>query len=146
MTTSVTVFPWMSACLSEIAYFQWRDNDSDSDDSDSDDSDSDSDDSDDDGPNPVVKIPLTIYRIQDTLMIDELEGNVGGGGNAGGAAPPQGLSAAAAHSVSREEHQQVLLQLQQLQRLIHSNHQQCMGSISALRHYLQAQFSQLNNK
>ena len=132
----------MDVCMPvQNACFQWRDNDSDSDDSDSD-----SDDSDDDGPNPVVKIPLTIYRIQDTLMIDELEGNVGGGGNGGGAAPPQGLSAAAAHSASREEHQQVLLQLQQLQHLIHSNHQQCMGSISALRHHLQAQFSQLNNK
>ena len=116
------------------AYFDWQDeNNSDSD------SDSDSDDGAKAvGPNPVVKVPLAIYRIQDTLMIDELEDGVGGNGGDG--------SAAAARSVSREEHQQVLLQLQQLQRQQHSNHQQAMGSISSLRQYNQAQFSQLNNK
>jgi hypothetical protein len=64
---------------------------------------------------PVQRIFLTIYRIQDTLMIDEIA--VHGGDNGG--APVAGTTQAV---VTEQQHAQVLINVQALQQAVAQNH------------------------
>ena len=85
---------------------------------------------------PVVRVPLTIYRIQDTLMIDEMPHHGGGG-----AAPP---AAGVAPVVNDQQMAQVLVNLQAVQQAVASNHQQAQESLASLRQWVLNQFRTVN--
>ena len=88
---------------------------------------------------PVIRVPLTIYRIQDTLMIDEMTAGetepAPEAGGAGGAAPV---------GFNNQQVQQLLINLQSLQRSVAENHQQMTQSVSSLRTWTQQQFRTVN--
>ena len=85
---------------------------------------------------PVIRVPLTIYRIQDTLMIDEMTaGETEPAPEAGGAAPV---------GFNNQQVQQLLINLQSLQRSVAENHQQMTQSVSSLRTWTQQQFRTVN--
>ena len=87
---------------------------------------------------PVVRIPLTIYRIQDTLMIDEMP-TVEGGNNVGKAVP------GALQAVNEQQQAQLLINIQALQQSTAQNHQQTQNSIASLRTWAVGQFRTVNN-
>jgi hypothetical protein len=76
---------------------------------------------------PITKVPLNVYRIQDTLMIDEIP-------YFDAMNPP---AAAAVPVVNQQVNQQqsaaVLVNIQRLQQQQAQNHQQAMDSIASLR-------------
>jgi hypothetical protein len=77
---------------------------------------------------PVVRIPLMIYRIQDTLMIDEMPQFDNGGGAAG----PVGPAVAGNSAITEQQHAQVLINVQSLQQLVAQNHQQAQDALASL--------------
>jgi Transcriptional activator of glycolytic enzymes len=87
---------------------------------------------------PVQRIPLTIYRIQDSLMIDEMPQ---AGNNGGAAAPANG----ALPVVNEQQHAQVLINVQALQQAVAQNHQQQTDAIAALRTWALNQFRTVNS-
>ena len=91
-------------------------------------------------PQPVERVPLTIYRVQDTLMIAEMI-NTDNGDN-GGVAPPAVPGAGGV--VTNQQHQQVLISLQSLQQSVAQNHQQLTQSIASLRQWALNQFRTVN--
>ena len=89
---------------------------------------------------PVRRVPLTIYRIEDTLMIDEmLQHDAEGGGVVGAAGP------AAPAAVNQQQHAQLLVNLQSLQQSVAQNHQQQQQSLASLRQWAVGQFRVVNN-
>jgi Transcriptional activator of glycolytic enzymes len=88
---------------------------------------------------PVVRVPLTIYRIQDTLMIDEMV--IQRGGDNGAPAAP----AAGGQVVTDQQHAQVLINVQALQQAVAQNHQQHSDAIASLREWAHNQFRLVNN-
>jgi len=94
-------------------------------------------------PNAVKKVRLVVYRVQEQLMIDEVAGEdppaAGGGGVAGGNV------AGGNGSVSQEQHQALLIQLQQIRDSMHANHQQTQATLNALRLWIESQLLRINN-
>jgi hypothetical protein len=86
---------------------------------------------------PVQRVPLTIYRIQDSLMIDEMPQ---GGADHGGPVATAGGNQA----VTEQQHAQVLINVQALQQAVAQNHQQVMDGLSSLRTWTLNQFWQVN--
>jgi Transcriptional activator of glycolytic enzymes len=66
------------------------------------------------------RVPVTIYRIQDTLMINEMPQRTDHDG--GGAAPTAAVGTPAV--VNDQQHAQVLINVQALQQAVAQNHQQ----------------------
>jgi Transcriptional activator of glycolytic enzymes len=91
---------------------------------------------------PVARVPLTIYRVQDTLMIDEM---IVQGDNGGGNGPTAGTAAGTAPVVNQQQHAQVLINLQALQQNVAQNHQQQQESMASLRTWCGNQFRTINN-
>ena len=99
---------------------------------------------------PISKVPLNIYRIQDTLMIDEIpELDDGNGGAAAVGAPvgaPAGVPAGAAGATANGQYSAaVLVNVQRLQQQQAQNHQQLSDSIASLRTWSRDQFRTINN-
>ena len=93
---------------------------------------------------PVMRVPLTIYRVQDTLMIDEMILHEQPGG-APAANAPAGAAAVGVPIVNQQQHAQTLINLQALQQAVAQNHQQQQESIASLRQWTLAQFRTVNN-
>ena len=89
-------------------------------------------------PQPVQRVPLTIYRIQDSLMIDEMIPR--GGDNDG----PHVAAMPANQAVTEQQHSQVLINVQSLQQQVAQNHQQGMDAIASLRDWALNQFRTVN--
>jgi hypothetical protein len=123
-------------------------------------------------PNPIVKVPLSIYPIGGNLFVDEVTavqqaaagqipqqdpGNVGGlppgagvpAGNAaggGGVAPPAGGYANhAGRGLSIEQYNHILQQIHQLRTTITHMHTQIDAALAAQRNYLDGRLTTLNN-
>jgi Transcriptional activator of glycolytic enzymes len=90
---------------------------------------------------PIVKVSLNVYRIQDTLMIDEMPHHDGGGDAAAANPTPQQQQ-----NPQQNQQQQaaVLINIQRLQQQQSQNHQQAMDSIAALRTWSHNQFKTVN--
>ena len=92
---------------------------------------------------PVVRVPLTIYCIQDTLMIDEMPHK----DNAQAGAPPvagaptvvPGL-AAQPSTMNSQQMAQILINVNSLKQSITQNHQQLQNSLASLREWSVNQF------
>jgi hypothetical protein len=96
---------------------------------------------------PVQKVSLNIYRIQDTLMIDEVPELIGnGGGFAAPGAAAAGAPAGALNAINQQQSAALLVNIQRLQQQQSQNHQQAMDSIAALRTFSLNQFRTVNNK
>lgn len=74
---------------------------------------------------PVVRVPLTIYRIQDNLMIDEMIQQEGDNGGPVIAQAPVGAP-------TEQQHAQVLINIQALQQAVAQNYQQAMNALASL--------------
>ena len=88
---------------------------------------------------PVERIPLAIYRIQDTLMIDKIQQQ-----------PQQNGGDRDGHAVSvaapnNQNWQSMLVNLQRIQQEQAQHHQQAMNSIAGLRLWCRDQFRTVNN-
>jgi Transcriptional activator of glycolytic enzymes len=99
---------------------------------------------------PVEKVSLNIYRIQDTLMIDEVPELIGNGGGfaapaAPAGAPTGGVPAGAVNAINQQQSAALLVNIQRLQQQQSQNHQQAMDSIAALRTFSLNQFRTVNN-
>ena len=66
---------------------------------------------------PVMRVPLTIYRVQDTLMIDEMILHEQPGG-APAANAPAGAAAVGVPIVNQQQHAQTLINLQALKQAV----------------------------
>ena len=86
---------------------------------------------------PVVRVPLTIYRIQDNLMIDEMIQQEGDNGGPVVAQAPAGAP-------TEQQHAQVLINIQALQQAVAQNHQQAMDALASLREWVLNQFRHVN--
>jgi hypothetical protein len=88
---------------------------------------------------PVQRVPLTIYRVQDSLMIDKMPqfGDNGAAPAAAGRGPVNLVA-------NKQQHAQVLINVQSLQQAVAQNHQQLTDSIAALRTWAQNQFCTVN--
>jgi hypothetical protein len=97
--------------------------------------------------NPVVKVPLVVYRIADNLCIDELGVPMAGEGEQGDAVMQHEAAVAAAgeRHDNGEQFQALLIQLQQTQTTVNNNHQSVLNSIGSLRSWSEGQFQQLNS-
>ena len=84
---------------------------------------------------PVHRVPLTVYRIQDTLMIDEVP-QADNGGDGAGTAPPE--------AATTNHQAQMLVNMQRLHQQQAANHQQTQDSISGLRQWALNQFRIVN--
>ena len=100
-------------------------------------------------PQPVERIPLTVYRVEDTLCIDETPVHVvneaanaaAGGGN--GAAIGVAIGARAPQA-NRDQMNAVLVNLQRTQQGQSQMHMQLEASISSLRQWAGVQFKLIN--
>ena len=94
-------------------------------------------------PQPVERIPLTVYRIADTLCIDEtpihgaqMEANAH---HPGGDAP-----AALPHQAQREQMNAMLVNVQRMQQQSSQMHRQLEASIASFRQWSSTQFKMIN--
>jgi hypothetical protein len=88
---------------------------------------------------PVKKVPLCIYQVNDKLMIDPLtEDGVGVGRRSGLAAGPTPAN----HD---EVQQAVLIRLNRLEQVMNQMHMGMQASTAELRHYCGTNFRVLNN-
>jgi hypothetical protein len=92
--------------------------------------------------NPVEKIPLHIYRIENQVNIEEM---VPMAGDRAGADGPR-LFDAASHQANRENMQSLMLQVHQIRISQQQHQQQTTGNFTALRQYCSTQFGIINNK
>ena len=85
-------------------------------------------------PQPVMKVPLTIYRIEDTLMIGEMshmdEGAPGAASASNGAPAAAGNRGTGAPTEDQQVGQ-LLVNLRTLQQSVAQNHQQQQNSIAS---------------
>ena len=93
---------------------------------------------------PIVKVPLNVYRIQDTLMIDEIP-ELGDNGPEGAPAVAGAPVGAAGAQANGQYGAAVLVNLQRLQQQQSQNHQQLSDSIASLRTWSRDQFRTVNN-
>ena len=89
---------------------------------------------------PIDRVPLTIYRIQDTLMIDKIRAEPRADNN-DGARAAQPVQA----TPNNQNWQTVLVNLQRIQQEEAQRHQQTMNSIASLQRWCRDQFRTVNN-
>jgi hypothetical protein len=92
--------------------------------------------------NPVEKIPLHIFRVENQVSIDEMVDMPGDRAGADG----QALAGAAAYQAQRQDLQSVMLQIHQMRLTQQQHQQQTTGNFTALRQYCSTQFGIINNK
>jgi hypothetical protein len=99
---------------------------------------------------PVTRVPLNIYRIEDNLMIDLLHGladdaAAGVAERDNGAPVAGGRVGAAALAATDPTVQAILVNIQQVRQQEAQHHQQNQDSISGLRAWATDQFRKVNN-
>lgn len=87
---------------------------------------------------PIERVPLVIYRIEDTLCIDE---RPVGAANAAAANHGEGIE----HQATNDQLAAILINQQRLEQLESQHHQQMMDALSSLRDWAETKFKTINN-
>ena len=96
-------------------------------------------------PQPVERIPLTIYQIEGTLCIDETP--IHGAQQEANANHPNGATVAQVplpHQAQREQMNAVLVNMQRMSQQQSQMHRQLEASIASMRQWASNQFKQIN--
>jgi hypothetical protein len=95
---------------------------------------------------PINKVALNIYGIQDTLMIDKIPNfNNGTPPNAAAGEAASGGGGRGSSQQTRQQNADVLVNLQRLTQQQAQNHLQAMDSIAGLQTWAANQFKTVNN-